>query len=80
MSNQESESNLSFEAALEQLESIVEALEAGDTPLEELVKQYEKGTHLLDRCRKKLGEAELRIQKIETTKDGFALENIEVQS
>jgi len=80
MSNQESETKLTFEDALEQLEKIVEALEAGDTPLEKLVLQYEKGTKLLDHCRKKLGEAELRIQKIEKTKDGFALEDIEVQS
>jgi len=80
MSNQESETPLSFEAALEKLESIVEALETGDTPLEQLVEQYEKGTKLLELCRKKLGEAELRIQKIEKTKDGFALEDIDVQS
>ena len=80
MSNQESESKLTFEAALEQLESIVEALEAGDTPLEQLVEQYEKGTQLLEHCRTKLGEAELRIQKIEKNKDGFALEDIDVQS
>ena len=80
MSNKESESDLSFEVALEQLESIVEALETGDTPLEKLVHQYEKGTQLLQMCRKKLGDAELRIQKIEKTKDGFALEDIDVQS
>ncbi len=80
MSNKESESDLSFEVALEKLESIVEALETGDTPLEELVQQYEKGTQLLQMCRKKLGDAELRIQKIEKTKDGFALEDIDVQS
>lgn len=80
MSNKESETKLSFEDALEQLESIVESLESGDTPLEKLVAQYERGTELLDHCRKQLGEAELRIQKIEKTKDGFALEPIDVQS
>jgi len=80
MSNKESETKLTFEAALEQLESIVEALEAGDTPLESLVEQYENGTRLLDHCRKKLSEAELRIQKIEKTKEGFALNEFDVQS
>ena len=80
MSNQESEIVLTFEEALNELEKIVESLESGDTPLSELVEKYEKGTALMEHCRRKLGEAELRIQKIEKTKDGFALKEIEVQS
>ena len=80
MSNQESEANLTFEDALEKLEFIVEGLESGETSLEKLVEEYEKGTQLLELCRKKLGEAELRIQKIEKTKDGFATEDFDVQS
>lgn len=80
MSNQESETSLTFEEALAQLETIVESLESGDTPLTQLIEKYEKGTELMERCRSKLGEAELRIQKIEKIKDGFALEDIDVQS
>jgi exodeoxyribonuclease VII small subunit len=80
MSNQEYEVAPTFEEALSRLEAIVEALEAGNTPLEQLIQQYEQGMRLLETCRAKLGEAELRIQKIEKTKDGFALSDIEVQS
>ncbi|MCG8528140.1 MAG: exodeoxyribonuclease VII small subunit [Opitutales bacterium] len=80
MSNQESKSELSFEEALAELESIVESLENGETPLEELIGKYEKGTELLKQCRDKLGDAEMRIQRIEKTKDGFELKELEVES
>ena len=59
-----------------QLESIVESLETGETPLTELVEKYEKGTRLIEQCRAKLGDAELRIRKIEDSGDGFKLESM----
>jgi exodeoxyribonuclease VII small subunit len=80
MSNQEYQATPTFEEALSQLEAIIESLEAGNTPLEQLIQQYEQGVRLLETCRTKLGEAELRIQKIEKSKDGFALSDIDVQS
>ncbi|RAI44320.1 exodeoxyribonuclease VII small subunit [Rhodoplanes roseus] len=55
---------LSFERALEELESIVERLESGNVPLEESVTIYERGEALKRRCEELLSQAEARVQKI----------------
>ena len=53
---------MAFEEALKKLESIVEAMESGDLPLETLLARYEEGTQLARICQAKLAEAELKIQ------------------
>ena len=62
--------NLPFEEALKKLESIVEAMESGDLPLESLLAKYEEGMRLSKMCQKKLAEAELKIQQLEKTASG----------
>lgn len=59
-----------FETALRKLESIVEAMEEGDLPLESLLEQYEQGTRLVKTCQAKLEEAELKIKKLEKNVGG----------
>ena len=59
-----------FEAALKQLEGIVEAMEADDLPLETLLAQYEEGARLLKVCQEKLAEAEVKIQQLEKNAAG----------
>jgi len=59
-----------FEAALQRLESVVEALEADDLPLETLLAKYEEGARLVKICQEKLAEAELKIQQLEKTAAG----------
>jgi len=59
-----------FDEALKKLESIVDAMETGDLPLESLLAQFEEGTHLIRICQKKLEEAELKIQQLEVTAAG----------
>jgi len=54
-----------FEEALEHLETIVEDLEGGRMPLEELVTNYGKGTQLLKRCQESLAEARQRVESID---------------
>lgn len=54
----------SFEAALTQLETLVEAMEHEALPLEELVDSYEKGSALLNRCEALLQSARGRIELI----------------
>ena len=49
--------DLPFEEALEKLESIVEAMESGDLPLETLLTRYEEGARLAGLCQTKLAEA-----------------------
>lgn len=55
---------LTFEQALQQLETIVKQLEQGQVPLEESIAIYEKGTALKAHCETKLRDAEARIEKI----------------
>ena len=50
-----------FEAALKQLEEIVQKLEKGELPLEESLVLYEQGIRLSRLCHGKLEEAEGRI-------------------
>ena len=55
---------LTFENAIEELESIVARLEGGKVPLEESVAIYERGETLKRRCEELLRQAEARIEKI----------------
>jgi exodeoxyribonuclease VII small subunit len=55
---------LSFERAIEELESIVKRLEEGKVPLEESVAIYERGEALKQRCEELLRQAEARVEKI----------------
>jgi exodeoxyribonuclease VII small subunit len=56
------ESPLTFEAGLQQLESIVKEMESGDLPLERALELFERGMKLSDTCRKQLEEAETRVE------------------
>ena len=51
-----------FEASLEELEKIVQQLEAGDLPLEKSLELFERGVGLSEACRKQLEDAETRIE------------------
>ena len=55
---------LSFEKAIEELETIVKRLEEGKVPLEESVAIYERGEALKRRCENLLRHAEARVEKI----------------
>jgi exodeoxyribonuclease VII small subunit len=61
---------LPFEAALAELETIVEKLEKGAVALEESIKIYERGEALKAHCDKLLKNAEMRIEKITLGADG----------
>jgi exodeoxyribonuclease VII small subunit len=62
--------NPPFEEALKKLESVVEAMEAGDLPLETLLAKYEEGVTFVKICQEKLAEAELKIQQLEKNAAG----------
>ena len=61
---------LTFEEALQKLEVMVRELESGQTKLDDAVEVYEKAMHLKKFCEERLKAAELKIEKIETGKDG----------
>lgn len=62
--------DITFEAAAEKLESIVEAMESEELPLEKLLVQYEEGTKLVKVCESKLQAAEKRITQLEENLEG----------
>lgn len=55
---------MSFEDALEKLESIIESMESGDIALNDLVTKFEEGSKLLHVCKTQLKDAELKIEKL----------------
>ncbi|MBA7712670.1 Exodeoxyribonuclease 7 small subunit [subsurface metagenome] len=55
---------LSFEEAIKELGNIVGRIEQGQIPLQDSLKQYERGMALIKHCRTILEKAEKRIEKI----------------
>jgi len=55
---------MSFEAALRELEAIVSKLEQGQVDLEDSIALYERGQALKAHCEQKLKSAESRLEKI----------------
>lgn len=60
----EAKEALSFETALEQLDTIVAALEEGRLTLDESLRLFERGVHLTQQCQEALDSAELRVQQL----------------
>ena len=58
----EAESN--FEGAMDRLEKIVEQMESGKLPLEDLIVRYEEGMNLVKICQERLANAEQQIEII----------------
>jgi len=61
---------MTFEQALEELKTIVEQLETGETRLDDAISAYERGSQLKRRCEDKLREAQAKIEKIFLGADG----------
>jgi exodeoxyribonuclease VII small subunit len=55
-------SDLDFEAAIKELESLVERMEKGDQSLEQSLKDFERGVELTRTCQKALKQAEQKVQ------------------
>ena len=55
----------SFEAAVSELEAIVQEMESGNLPLEDALARYQRGVGLLRHCQTTLGDAEQRVRMLE---------------
>lgn len=66
----ETTSELSFEQAFAQLEDIISQLEAGELPLEESLKVFERGQALAATCQSLLDRAEQRIRRVDGSDAG----------
>src|SRR5712691_13276160 len=53
-----------FEKAMDRLEAIVEQMESGKLPLEDLIVRYEEGMGLVKICQQRLASAEQKIEII----------------
>jgi exodeoxyribonuclease VII small subunit len=58
------EAELNFESAMDRLEKIVEQMESGKLPLEELIVRYDEGMNLVKVCQERLANAEQKIEII----------------
>ena len=64
--------SMRFESAVEELESIVGSIEAGDLGLEESMALHRRGQALLKICRKRLEAAEQEIKNVSLDDDSLA--------
>ena len=74
--------DMSFEAAMGELERIVGKLESGDVELEESIAIYERGEALRAHCDGLLKKAEAKVEKITLDADGTpaGTESLDVES
>ena len=65
MSQDPFKSPASYEAALEELEQLVQVIESGQLPLEQLLTGYKRGAELLAFCRGRLEAVEHQIKVLD---------------
>ncbi len=70
----EQRSEIPFEARIKELDEILRKLESGNIPLEEAIRNYERGVALLKDSYKMLDELEGRIVKLVRSSDGSIVE------
>jgi exodeoxyribonuclease VII small subunit len=66
-----------FEAALAELEKIVEKMEAGEQSLEEALKSFQRGIELTRTCQQGLKQAEQRVEKLVQEGSDLKIEPLE---
>ncbi len=69
---------LSFEAALEELETLVAKLESGQASLEDSISLYERGALLKAHCEDRLKRAQMRVDQIVESPQGVSLETARI--
>src|SRR5216110_1190554 len=67
------EAEPNFEGAMDRLEKIVEQMESGKLPLEDLIVRYEEGMKLVKICQERLANAEQKIEIITRNSAGKAI-------
>ncbi len=72
--------NMTFEATIEELDALVEQLEAGDLSLDDALKKFERGISLARSGQLKLTEAEQRVSILLQNDDDAPLSDFDAQS
>jgi exodeoxyribonuclease VII small subunit len=60
------DASLTYEAALQALETLVLRMDSGQMPLDDLLAGYQRGAALLKVCRDKLTAVEQQIKRLDT--------------
>ena len=55
----------SYEAALEELYRLVQAMESSQLPLDQLLEAFRRGMQLLNHCRSRLDAVEVQVKVLE---------------
>ena len=58
---------MSFEDAMKELEKLVDSLDKGNVSLDEAITAYDRGSQLKEYCEKKLNEAKMKIETIQSS-------------
>ena len=66
---------MTFEEAMKELERLVDSLDKGDVSLDEAIAAYDRGSQLKDHCQKKLNEAKMKVETIQSSGDRKAIPN-----
>jgi exodeoxyribonuclease VII small subunit len=69
-----------FEAALQELEKLVARMEAGDLPLDEALRHFERGVQLTRDCQQSLQAAQQKILLLQQTAAGTTLSEFAADS
>jgi exodeoxyribonuclease VII small subunit len=67
-----------FEAALAELEKLVEKMESGDQSLEDALQSFQRGIELTRTCQQALKNAEQRVEKLVKSNDRLVTETLDV--
>ena len=66
---------MTFEEAMKELERLVDSLDKGDVSLDEAITAYDRGSQLKDHCQKKLNEAKMKVETIQSSGDSKVIPN-----
>ena len=68
-----------FESTLAELEELVARMEAGDLPLEEAMRSFERGVQLTRECQAALQAAQQRVQVLMQRASGPTIEDFDAE-
>ncbi len=68
---------LDFETALKQLQEVVSRMENEQQSLDAAIADYAKGTQLATLCQQQLDAAQLKVEQLVKSKDGFRFEALD---
>lgn len=78
MSTGEAPAKIDFEAAMSELDELVQKMEQGEYSLEESLQQFERGMVLVRSCQQALRSAEQKVIKLAATAHEETLEEFQL--